>query len=169
MQNFKHFPLGHAPGPPNLCNRNFKYWSVFPLIGLALPVLVVLGNIKWQLKGPSHAKLSTSSPISEKPISSNLFSLLKHGHGQLGNHIIMVPLRILMCFFKTLLKENSNVSEFIEKLFNNSNIPEVKAWQVDTLWKILTKNWWNFSSWSKLIQNAPLAIKISGGDTPGRP
>ena len=43
-----------------------------------------------------NAKLSTSSSISEKPISSTFVSLMKHGHGQLGNHIIMVPLRILM-------------------------------------------------------------------------
>ena len=43
-----------------------------------------------------NAKLSTSSSISEKPISSTFVSLMKHGHGQLGNHIIMVPLRILI-------------------------------------------------------------------------
>ena len=42
-----------------------------------------------------NAKLSTYSPISEKPISSTFVSLMKHGDGQLGNHIIMIPLRIL--------------------------------------------------------------------------
>ena len=40
-----------------------------------------------------------SSPISEKPISIPFVSLMKHGHGQLGNHIITVPLRIRMWFF----------------------------------------------------------------------
>ena len=39
---------------------------------------------------------------------------MKHGH---ENHIIMVPLRILMRFFYRLscIKEHSNVSEFIKK------------------------------------------------------
>ena len=60
---------------------------------------MVSGNIKWQLKRSPHAKLYMSSPISEKPISGTFISLMKHGHGKLGNHIIMVPLCILMCFF----------------------------------------------------------------------
>ena len=50
---------------------------------------------------------------------------MKLGHGQLGNHIIMVLLRIIICFFKTLVRlmyENSNVSEFKKNMFDNSNI-----------------------------------------------
>ena len=50
--------------------------------------------------------------------------------------------------------------------FNNSNIIEMKALQVDTLWKILTNKFVKFQLlvwWSKLIQNAPFEIKISGG------
>ena len=39
--------------------------------------------------------------ISEKPISST-FSLMKHGREKLGNHIIMVPLRILIRFLLEL-------------------------------------------------------------------
>ena len=61
--------------------------------------------IKISEKNP-NAKLSTSSPISEKPISSTFVWLIKHGHGQLGNHIIMVPLRILRgerYFFEILM------------------------------------------------------------------
>ena len=78
---------------------------------------MVSGNInEWQLKGPPHAERSTSSTISVHPISSTFVSVMKHGHGQLGNHIIMAPLRILMWGFKTLILENSNVSEFIKKV-----------------------------------------------------
>ena len=72
---------------------------------------------------PSYPRL-----FSEKSISSTFFSLLKHVHGKLGNHIIMVPLRILM---RVLL--DPHVSKFKcqriykQKLFNNSNIIEVKA------------------------------------------
>ena len=43
-----------------------------------------------------YQTISTSSPISEKPISSTFVELMKHGHGQIGKHIIMIPLRILM-------------------------------------------------------------------------
>ena len=48
------------------------------------------------IKIPPRTKLATSSQISEKPISSTFVLLMKHSH---ENHIVMVPLRILMRFF----------------------------------------------------------------------
>ena len=102
---------------------------------------MVSGNIKWQLKCPPHSKLATSSQISEKLTSSTFFSLMKHGHEKLGNHIIMVPLRILMRVLDLHVRTFKFQRIGKKKLFNNSNIIEVKALQVDTLLNILTKNW----------------------------
>ena len=83
------------------------------------------------IKMPPRTKLATSSQISEKPISSTFVLLMKHSH---ENHIIMVPLRILMRFFYRLSCKNIQMSANLsKKLFNNSNIIEVKAWQLDTL------------------------------------
>ena len=51
---------------------------------------MVSDNIKWQLKCTSHAKLATSSQISEKPISSNCFWLMKHGYEKLGGGALYI-------------------------------------------------------------------------------
>ena len=59
--------------------------------------------------------------------------LVKHGHGKLGNRIIMVPLRIIMCFFRPSCKKIQMSANLSRKLLNKFNILEMKAWQVDTL------------------------------------
>ena len=64
-------------------------------------------------------------------MKNRFFSLMKHGHGRLGIHIIMVPLHIHMYFLDPHVGKCKQI--YPKKTAINSNILEVKAWQVNTL------------------------------------
>ena len=117
------------------------------------------GNIKRQLKGPPNAKLSTSSPISDKLISNTFVLLVKHGHGQSHHY-----------------GSTANVSEFLYTncsttliflIYTNCSTTLIfLMWRHDR-WTLYERYWLKISEisplswWSKLIQNAPFAIKLS--------
>ena len=117
------------------------------------------GNIKWHLKCPPHAKLhvSTSSKISEKPINSIFFA---HEAWSWGNHIIMVPLRILMRFLD--LHARTFKCQQIDKKNCSTTLILLRwrhgRWTLYEKYSLKIGETSALSWWSKLIQNAPFAI-----------